>query len=166
MHLLKHCELLSWCLMPNHFHWMVYIAEDYQQDYWHYDDKPNLPPINKETSTLLSSYTRAINKSYGRSGSLFRKRTKAKCLNSSYVRDDYYPLVCFQYIHQNPLNAGLSASLEGWPYSSYRDYAGSRTGNLCSLRLAREMLNLPNDKDEFKALSYQSLNEKALQNIF
>ncbi len=32
-HLLKHYELLSWCLMPNHFHWMVFIPEDYKQEY-------------------------------------------------------------------------------------------------------------------------------------
>lgn len=165
-HLLKHCELLSWCLMPNHFHWMVYIPEDYQKMIEEHEDKSQLLPMNKEISTLLSSYTKAINKSYERSGSLFRKRTKSKCLNLPDVRDDYYPLVCFQYIHQNPMNAGLSDSLEGWPFSSYKDYERSRNGSICSLSLAHELLNLPDNVDEFKTFSYRSLNEKALKHIF
>lgn len=165
-HLLKHCELLSWCLMPNHFHWMVYIPEDYQHENWDHENKSELLPINKEISTLLSSYTNAINRSQGRSGSLFRKRTKSKCLNSPEKRDDYYPLVCFLYIHQNPMNAELSDSLEGWPFSSFKDYCEVKTNNLCNLRLARELLNLPENKDRFMNFSYQSLNEKALKNIF
>ena len=24
-HLLPHCDILAWCLMPNHFHWMVRV---------------------------------------------------------------------------------------------------------------------------------------------
>jgi REP element-mobilizing transposase RayT len=165
-HLLKHCELLSWCLMPNHFHWMVYIPEDYQKMVEEHEDKSQLLPMNKEISTLLSSYTKAINKSYGRSGSLFRKRTKAKCLNLPGVHDDFYPLVCFQYIHQNPLKTGLSKSLEGWPFSSFRDYEKSRTESICSLNLARELLDLPVNVDEFKDFSYQSINDEAVKHIF
>ncbi|MFA5463901.1 MAG: hypothetical protein WC265_07490, partial [Dysgonamonadaceae bacterium] len=24
-YLLPYCDILAWCLMPNHFHWMVYV---------------------------------------------------------------------------------------------------------------------------------------------
>ena len=34
------------------------------------------------------------------------------------------------YIHQNPVRAGLSKRLADWEYSSYRDYAGLRNGSL------------------------------------
>lgn len=166
VHLLKHCELLAWCLMPNHFHWMINIPEDYCQEITDFENKSNLQPINKEISILLSSYTNAINKSYSRTGSLFRKRTKAKCLNVPNLRDDYYPLVCLLYIHQNPLASGLSDSLEGWPFSSYRDYAGVRTGNICNLDLAHKLLDLPDDEQKFRQFSYQALNEKAVENLF
>ena len=166
VHLLKHCELVAWCLMPNHFHWMIYVPEVYCQEITDFENKSNLQPINKGISTLLSSYTNAINKSYSRTGSLFRKRTKSKCLNAPDLRDDYYPLICFLYIHQNPLASELSDSLEGWPFSSYRDYAGVRTGKLCSLELARELLDLPDNEQKFMQFSYQTLNEKAIENIF
>ena len=26
-YLLPYCDVLAWCLMPNHFHWMVYVCE-------------------------------------------------------------------------------------------------------------------------------------------
>ena len=26
-YLLPYCDVLAWCLMPNHFHWMVYVRE-------------------------------------------------------------------------------------------------------------------------------------------
>ena len=166
IHLLKHCELIAWCLMPNHFHWMIYVSMDYNQQITNPEKKSNLQPINKEISTILSSYTNAINKSYSRTGSLFRKRTKSKCLNTPELRDDYYPLICFLYIHQNPLASGLSDSLDGWLFSSYRDYAGIRTGKLCSLELTRELLDLPDNEQKFMQFSYQTLNEKAIENIF
>lgn len=24
-HLLPYCDILAWCLMPNHFHWLIYV---------------------------------------------------------------------------------------------------------------------------------------------
>ncbi|WP_340106804.1 hypothetical protein [Rhodohalobacter sp. 8-1] len=64
------------------------------------------------------------------------------------------------------MKAGLSDSLEGWPYSSFEDYLGNDAENLCSISLARELLDLPANDDEFKKISYQVLNEKDLGNIF
>ena len=26
--LLPHCDILAWCLMPNHFHWMINVNGD------------------------------------------------------------------------------------------------------------------------------------------
>ena len=166
VHLSKYCEILAWCLMPNHFHWMVYVPDGYEELISDQVKSKNLNPINKEISVLLSSYTQAINKSQNRSGSLFRKRTKSKCLNLLENSDDYYPLGCFLYIHQNPLKAGLSNSLEEWPYASFPDYAGIRNGKICNVDLTRELLNLPSDRNEFIKFSYQTLNEEILDNIF
>ena len=166
IHLLKHCDLLAWCLMPNHFHWMVYVPNDYEKLKSDKEKSTSLNPINKEISILLSSYTSAINKSQNRSGSLFRKRTKSKCLNPCEKSDDYYPLVCFLYIHQNAFKAGLSNSLEGWPYASFPDYAGIRNGKICNVDLTRELLNLPSEKNEFIKFSYQTLSMETVDNIF
>lgn len=134
------CSTMAWCLMPNHFHFML-----------HTDDRTcteirqgNLviDPIANSIRKLLSGYARIFNNRYKQSGSVFRQKTKAKCLsdleiksNSQYLITDYY-INCFNYIHQNPLKAGLVKRMEEWEFSSYRDYAGIRKGTLCSKELA------------------------------
>ena len=74
-----HCEIISWCLMPNHFHLLVYcderIAELKKQGGIEIDDLTN--GIRK----LLSGYARIFNSRNERSGSLFRQKSKAKCLS-------------------------------------------------------------------------------------
>jgi len=75
-------------------------------------------------------------------------RTKAICLTDSsgyspaWYQTQYgavinisdpekeYPQVCFNYIHQNPINGNLVDKPEDWEYSSYLDHAGLRNGKL------------------------------------
>ncbi len=109
--------------------------------------------LNDSIAILLRSYTRAINKQENRTGALFREDTKAKddwmegfiALEDRRTRSRFwndYGYTCFQYIHENPVKAGLVKRAEEWPYSSSRDYLGLRSGTLCNQVLARDLLNL------------------------
>ena len=109
---------------------------------------------------MLRSYTRAINKQQNTSGSLFRKKTKAECLNSIngispvWFNDTgitkinivdankQYPQVCFNYIHQNPVKAGLVSKQYQWEFSSFKDYAGMRNGTLINKKTAHEYVDI------------------------
>jgi putative transposase len=51
-----------------------------------------------------------------------------------------YAYQCFQYIHQNPVDAGLVQRTIDYPWSSARDYAGLRKGSLCNLELGRQLI--------------------------
>lgn len=106
------------------------------------------PDLNHSIGIMLASYTRAINKQETSSGSLFRQKTKAICLNEinkiqsnwftafgvTFMKVDIpalqYPQVCFNYIHANPVNAGIVKRAEDWEFSSYADLAGLRNGSL------------------------------------
>jgi len=46
--------------------------------------------------------------------------------------------VCFNYIHQNPVTAGMVKNAGDWEYSSYIDYSGKRDGKLISRERAAE----------------------------
>jgi putative transposase len=112
--------------------------------------------INKEIGILLASYTRAINKEQKLSGSLFRQKTKAECLtcnkgitpsffNTNYGtkiniprQEKQYPQACFDYIHHNPVKAGLVKRAIDWEFSSYRDYCGKRNGTLINKNATKE----------------------------
>ena len=55
---------------------------------------------------------------------------------------EYYEKV--EYIHRNPMRAGLVQRPEDWPWSSARDYAGSVSGAVSPNRfLAIDRILLP-----------------------
>lgn len=153
-HVEPHCKLLAWCLMPNHFHLMLYVTNVDSLD----KEKPQ--SLNLSIGVLLRAYTRAINKQENRTGSLFKAHTKSECVNCSSqeeltfidrginlgltrsIPEKEYPQVCFDYIHQNPVKAKMVAKAEDYEFSSARDYAGLRNGTLIDKELAKQYLSI------------------------
>jgi hypothetical protein len=110
---------------------------------------------------LQSNYAQYINKKHGRSGSLFRQRTKEKSMADG---DANYGFTAFHYIHQNPFKAGLVITMENWKFSSFPDYAGFRNGTICNKELAFEIIGF--DKENFIKESYQVIDEGLIRKIF
>jgi putative transposase len=92
-YLSPYADLLCYCLMPNHFHWLVYVrhaeinfsltinspGDSKSPGEFIVKPKSKKPrTFNNSIAILLRSYTRAINKQQDRSGALFREGTKAK----------------------------------------------------------------------------------------
>jgi putative transposase len=155
---------IAWCLMPNHFHAMLYadercIAKIKQGGIY-------IDPITNGFRKLLSGYARIFNNQNQRSGSVFRQKTKAKCLSDIRVTQtgpfvqQNYVINCFHYIHQNPRAAGLVSRLEDWEYSSYKDYAGLRDGTFCRKDLAS--LYCGYDPESFVSKSYELVDRKLI----
>lgn len=156
-HMRPYIDIFAYCLMPNHFHFLVYTSGNFNKDIF-----------SKEYKILLSSYTRALNNQRNKTGSLFQQNSRARCL--TYVSDkknDFdYGLLCFNYIHQNPIKARLVSKIENWEFSSFPDYIGLRRGTLCNKSEAFRILNLPKDKEAFYKLSYVRIKMKELENVF
>lgn len=76
-------ELVSFCLMPNHIHLLVYQRQ--------------MGEMSAFMRSLLTSYSMYFNKKYKRSGPLFESRYKASLISS----DDYLTHIT-RYIHLNP----------------------------------------------------------------
>lgn len=123
-----------------------------------------IDPVTNSIRKLLSSYARIFNTRYQRSGSVFRQKTKAKCLSEIRIDGEYetgvqeYYTNCFHYIHQNPLKANLVTTLEDWEFSSFKDYAGLRDGTLCDRKLATTYCNYA--QNDFREKSLQEVEEK------
>jgi REP element-mobilizing transposase RayT len=165
-HLIPHVDILAWCLMPNHFHWLIQVKQEYQNLTKTENKDKKVDPLNRSIGTLQSSYTQAMNRKYNRSGSLFRAKTKAKSLSEDRTKQNYYGLNCFFYIHQNPLRAGLIDKMEDWPFSSFRDYAGIRNGHLCNQKLAADLFKLPNDPEKFYQISNKTIPLNTIQKLY
>jgi len=171
------CNILAWVLMPNHFHFLM-VATDVGCLSENEKHRPSLQILPKHIGTLLSSYTQAFNKQENRRGKLFSHNTSAKCLNDIEFYNTFidnrrktnnsfspdYATVCFHYIHQNPVMAGLVGKMENWEFSSFKDYTGMRNGTLVTRELAFQLVNV--DQDDFYLQSQISLDENLLKEIF
>ncbi len=104
-----------------------------------------------EIGIMLRSYTRAINIQEKRSGSLFRKRTKAKTgypNNIQFSRPssgiEYLPFHgywsrCLNYILINPVTAGLVDRAIDWNYSSALNFHLGVSDEFTRLDVAAEL---------------------------
>jgi REP element-mobilizing transposase RayT len=115
-------QVIAYCLMPNHYHFLVYLQAD---------------NLSQKMQAFTLSYTKAINRRYQRSGSLFQGRFQTIPVN-----DENYLLYLSRYIHLNPVKAGLVRSPQEWEFSSYLEYANLRRGTLPRLEPIREQLGV------------------------
>lgn len=94
--------VIAWCLMSNHFHLMV--------------DDPH-GKISSCMSGVLTSYAMYFNRKTDRVGHLFQDR-----FTNIPVENDAQAISLADYIHMNPVKAGVSAA-DNYRWSSYRAYA-------------------------------------------
>jgi len=101
-------DVHAYCLMPNHFHFLIEIQslEEHQR-----------PQLERQFRNFFISYAKAINKAYDRTGSLFQYKFKRKLINT----EPQYALN-IAYIHYNPVKAQLCERCEDWRYSSFQTF--------------------------------------------
>ncbi|MBL7851778.1 MAG: transposase [Cyclobacteriaceae bacterium] len=131
------CDILAWCLMPNHFHFLIH-ANAATVPMIH-DGSIDRQQFSQGIKQLLSSYAKAINKQESRVGNLFQQKTKAREVSSS---DQGHPLTAFHYVHQNPMRAKIVQRMEDWEFSSFNEYMEKGTLYLCNRELAINLLDL------------------------
>lgn len=129
--LLPVSKIISYCLMPNHFHFIIMATDKSIEERASFGGKP-MQEFSYRLGILLSSYSQAINKQNKTTGSLFQQKTKAKILCEQVDnKKESYLINCFNYVHRNPVKTNLVSELKDWPYSSFLDYTGVRDGTLC-----------------------------------
>jgi REP-associated tyrosine transposase len=107
---MESASVLAYCLMPNHYHTLVTLrANDFVE----------------RMQRFGTSFTKAVNSRFHRTGVLFEGRFKA-----IHVDDESYLLHLTRYLHLNPVVANLVAATEDWELSSYCEYIGRRSGTL------------------------------------
>lgn len=137
LYIFPQCDILAWCLMPNHFHFLFHTTLQSVAEV-------KLGNILSQNLTnalrlVLSKYAQVFNENYSRTGSLFRQKTKFKDISDG---EQGYDITILNYIHQNPVTSLLVSDACEWPYSSAREFAGTRKGTLTNVKLARQILQL------------------------
>ncbi len=132
-------SVIAYCLMPNHYHFILKQNSEMG--------------LNKCVQNIFNSYTKAINKRYKRSGTLFEGKFKA-----NEIFEDSTILEVCRYVRRNPLEAGLVKNLEDWQYSNYLEWIRLRNGDLCDEEFIAN--NFPNPHDYKKyVLDYYSTKQ-------
>ncbi len=99
----KIVEIICYCLMPNHFHFLIRQLKD--------------GGITKFMSQISNSYTKYFNTKYTRVGALLQGSFKSVLIES-----EEQLLHLSRYIHLNPIVSGLVELLDEYTYSSYSEY--------------------------------------------
>ncbi|QMU66422.1 MAG: transposase [Flavobacteriaceae bacterium] len=129
-HILPVADIWSYCLLKNHFHFLVQIKEVNEEK-----------KISKSFSNFFNSYSKSINKKYNRSGSLFRDRFKR-----IKIEDEIYLKRLIIYINLNPIYHGFVKNLDDYKYVSYLSLISEKE----TLLKRKEVLSLFENKENFK----------------
>jgi putative transposase len=109
-------DTFAYCLMKNHFHLLVRIKEkdELERLAKYLKLGKSLDPLQSFKNFFIS-YSKSINKAYGRTGALFEYPFKKIEINS-----DLYFSRLVHYIHFNPQHHGFTDDFRTYPYSSYQ----------------------------------------------
>lgn len=95
------CSIHAYVLMSNHVHLLL------------------TPSTPRAAGTMMKRlgqrFVQYINRSYGRSGTLWEGRFRS-CI----VQEDHHLLCCHRYIELNPVRAGMVSEPSQYPWSSFR----------------------------------------------
>jgi REP element-mobilizing transposase RayT len=125
LHIEPIADTLAYCLMPNHFHFIVRIKESpidiSSEAYPAFSEFDNLKRESLYLShifgNLFNSYTKAFNKQQKRRGKLFLDNfVRIQIDSGKYLKN------VIQYVHYNPIHHGFSNSLTEWKFSSFNSF--------------------------------------------
>jgi putative transposase len=92
-------RVLAYCLMPNHFHLVLWPLGDGDLSTW--------------MGWLMNSHVRRYHRHYHSSGHIWQGRFKAFP-----IEEDEHLRDVLRYVERNPLRAGLVERAEAWAWSS------------------------------------------------
>lgn len=124
-------QFYSYCLMPNHFHFLLKQTAD--------------GGITHFLRKFANSYTRYFNTKYDRIGPLFQGTFKAKI-----IENDEYLLQVSKYIHRNPIKL-INGNLHSYPYSSYKYYLSQDKHLFCNTEFILSYFSTSNPNLGYKS---------------
>lgn len=139
----KIVDIICYCLMPNHFHFLVKQLKD--------------GGVTEFISKLSNSYTKYYNTKHKRVGPLLQGEFKAVLIES-----DAQLIHVSRYIHLNPISSFLVKDLNQYPWSSYGEYIRGNVDGICNKEDILAFFKTPQDYQQFilDQISYAQELEK------
>jgi REP element-mobilizing transposase RayT len=90
-------QCFIYCLMTTHYHLLVEVS---------------LERLSKGMQRVQGPYAQQFNVKYARVGHLFQER-----FHTTVIRDERHFARAYEYIRNNPVEAGLCREAEDWPWT-------------------------------------------------
>lgn len=140
-------EILAYCVMPNHFHFLLKQVEE--------------NGISRFIRILQNSYAKYFNTKNDRNGGLFQ--AMFKCLR---IEDDEQLLHVARYIHLNPATAYLVHKIEdlqNYPWDSFGEYVKTEVHPFLDKSF---LLSFFQSTTDFKSFTFDQVDyQRKLQGI-
>lgn len=140
-------EVIAYCLMPNHFHFLLKQVDD--------------KGISNFIRLLGNSYSHYFNTKYKRKGGLFEGRFKA-----IRIETDSQLLHLSRYIHLNPYSSFLIKNLDElikYPFSSLSEYLGLSKTKVCQ---KESILSSFSNQEDYKKFIFDRADyQRSLEEI-
>src|SRR3989344_4610800 len=126
----KIVDIISYCFMPNHFHFLLKQVTD--------------GGISEFISKISNSYTKYFNIKNNRVGPILQGDFKAV-----HVESNEQLLHLGRYIHLNPLIGFVTKNLETYRWSSYPEYINSINNEVCQKEVILDQFETKNSYKQF-----------------
>lgn len=120
-HILPVADTFSFCLLPNHFHFLIRIKDEGKISNHYLNSKKKelrfellSDFIMERFGNLFNSYAKSYNKEYKKKGKLFLDTMKrVEIQNEAQFGSEIF------YVHKNPVHHNYCEKIEDWKWSSY-----------------------------------------------
>ncbi len=155
-HLATYIDTYCWCLLPNHFHFLVRVKsltslktmievkalnERSLTEKKFLENKCSVSELVEHAfKRFFQSYSLSFNKAHQRKGNLFYKPFKRVA-----VSKETHFTAAIVYIHANPVKHGVSEDFTSYEWSSWRSYFSDAP----TLLLRKEVIEWFGSKEDF-----------------
>jgi REP element-mobilizing transposase RayT len=135
---LPYLDVFAYCLMPNHFHFIVRVRELDEALKLHAKEQCTSKSrqflqeeityatyLEDQFKRLFSSYALALNKQQKRHGSLFQKSFKRVL-----IQEEKKLLYLLAYVHHNPIHHNLTTTYGDWLFSSWHAFVNTQASSI------------------------------------
>jgi REP element-mobilizing transposase RayT len=158
-HISPIAQTLAWCLLPNHYHFLVRIKpvtilkERYAlRKGREVQDENKLPEfITEQFANWQNAYAKAFNKMYERKGSLFMNYLRRVAIDGEHQLGN-----TVFYIHKNPVHHCFAKVIGDWRWTSYKEYMCDRWFMVDS----KEVMDWFGTKENFDQFHQQPIERK------
>jgi len=134
------CVIYAYCLMTNHVHLLI---------------RETVEELSTVIKRITVGYALYYNSKYQHVGHLFQNRFRSEVVN-----DEAYFITLLRYIHQNPVAAGITKTIEEYRWSSWIEYENHNEGQqtICTIQPVWKLMSFA----DLRALIFELLPKASL----